>query len=61
MITDDKSLEQLIRLLEKLGIDVDNTQTFGLSEEIILEVRDKNTGKLKQKKVIKNNREVDRK
>ena len=61
MITDDINLEQLIRLLEKLGVDVDNTQTFGLSEEIILEVYDKNTGKLKQKKIIKNNREVDRK
>ena len=61
MITDDIDLEQFIKLLKKLGIDVDNTQTFGLSEEIILEVRDKNTGKLKQKKVIKNNKEVDRK
>ena len=58
MTTDDISLEQLIRLLEKLGIDVDNSQTFGLSEEIILEVYDKNTGKLKQKKIIKNNKEV---
>ena len=58
MITDDIDLEQLIRLLEKLGIDVDNSQTFGLSEEIILEVYDKNTGKLKQKKIIKNNKEV---
>lgn len=61
MITDDISLEQLIRLLEKLGLDIDNTQTFGISEEIILEVRDKNTGRLKQRKIIKNNREVDKK